>query len=200
MMITDGYNGNGAKVDSNNRLHTEAVSRDVLVEAVFKGEAFNFNTGAITLTSGNESALGYFKYDGDDPFIITEIIFIIGSSTGTLTSDGIAKILRNPTAGTIVSGAVNIDVAANRDFASSITVSGDTYKGAEGNTLTDGTTFAETTRSSGFTGTINFDAAPILLRKGNSLGVTWTPPTGNTSQVVKIAAIGYISGSDVFAE
>lgn len=199
-MITDGYNGNGAKVDVNNRLHTESVNREVLTEAVFKGEAFNFNTGSMTLTSGNESAIGYFNYSGTDPFVITEIIFIIGSATGTLTSDGTAKILRNPTTGTIVDNATNIDTASNRDFSSSIVITGDTYKGAEGYTLTDGTVFAETTRSSSFTGTINFDAAPVLLRKGNSLGVTWTPPSGNTSQAVKIAAIGYIAGSDVFVD
>lgn len=200
MQITDEYNGNGAKVDSNNRLHTESVNRTVLTEAVFKGEAFNFNTGAITLTTGGESALLYLSYDGSDPFVVTEIIFIIGSASGTLTSDGTAKILRNPTGGTIVSGAVNIDIAANREFSSSITVSGDLFKGAEGNTITGGTTFADTTRSSGFTGTINFDAAPIVLRKGNTLAVTWTPPAGNTSQVVKIASTGYISGSDVFQD
>lgn len=200
MMIFDQYNGNGAKVDDNKRLHTESVNRTVLTEACFKGEAFNFNTGAITLTTGGESALGYLGYEGNDPFVITEIIFIIGSASGTLTSDGTAKILRNPTGGTIVSGAVPVEIAANRDFSSSVTVSGDMFKGAEGNTLTGGTTFADTTRSSGFTGTINFDAAPIVLRKGNTLGVTWAPPAGNTSQVVKIAATGYISGSDVFQD
>jgi hypothetical protein len=200
MMINDAYNGKGAKVDDNNRLHTESVNRTVLTEAVFKGEAFNFNTGEITLTSGNESALGYFDYQGSDPFVITEIIFIIGSAAGTLTSDGIAKIYRNPTGGTIVSNAVVVDTAANRDFSSSISVTGSLFKGAEADTTTGGTLFADTNRGSAFTGTINFDSAPILLKKGNSLSVSWEPPTGNTSQTVKIAAIGYISGSDVFAD
>lgn len=199
MRITDGSGANyGAKVDLNNRLHTEAVNRGVLTEAVFKGEAFNFNTGAITLTSANESAIGYFKYNGADPFVITEILLIAGTTTGG-SGDGTLKILRNPTSGTIITGAVPVEIAANRDFSSSLTVDGDTFKGAEGNTLTGGSTFAETTRSS-FGTVISIDAAEIILRKGNSLGVTWTPPSGNTSQVVKIAATGYISGSDVFAE
>jgi len=200
MMITDGYNGNGAKVDINNRLHTESVTRDVLTEAVFKGEAFNFNTGDITLTTGNASAIGYFKYNGDTPFLLTEIIVIIGSAAGTLSSDSTIEILRNPTTGTIVDNTVAIETSANRDFSSSIVITGDTYKGAEGYTLTDGTTFGKTTRGSSFTGPVTFDAAPILLRKGNSLGVKYTPPTGNTSQVVKIAAIGYVAGSDVFVD
>lgn len=198
MIISDGAGGGyRALVDRNNRLHTESVSRDALTEAVFQGKGFNFNTGAITLTSANESAIGYFKYNGDDPFVITEILYILGSTTGG-TGDGTATIYRNPTGGTIVTGAVNIDIAANRDFSSSTVVDGDTYKGAEGNTLTGGTVFANSSRSS-FGTVISFDAAEIILRKGNSLGVSWQPPSGNTSQVVKIAATGYVSTSDVFA-
>lgn len=198
MIIKDGAGGGfGALVDKNNRLHTEAVSREVLVEAVFQGDAFNFNTGAITLTTANESAVGYFKYEGDDPFVITEILFILGATTGG-SGDGTAVIYRNPTAGTIIDNAVDIDIAANRDFSSSKIIDGLTYKGAEGNTITGGTVFADTTRSS-FGTVISFDAAPLLLRKGNSLAVSWQPPAGNTSQVVKVAATGYVSTSDVFA-
>jgi len=200
MQVTDIYNGKGAKVDDNNRLHTESVNRTVLTEAVFKGKAFNFNTGEITLTSGNESAIGYIGYQGSDPFVITEIIYIIGAATGTLTSEGVAMIYRNPTAGTIIDNAVDIPISANRDFSASTVVTGDLFKGVEGDTISGGTLFADTSRGSAFTGPINFDAAPIILKNGNTLAVSWTPPTGNTSQKIKIAATGYISSSDVFAE
>jgi hypothetical protein len=200
MLINDPYNGNGAKVDDNHRLHTESVNRTVLTEAVFKGEAFNFNTGSMTLTTAGESAIGYLGYEGDYPFVITEIIFIIGAATGTLSGNGVAKIFRNPTTGTIITNADPVEIASNRDFSSSTAVTGDTFKGAEGYTISGGTTFADTSRSSSFTGTINFDAAPIILRKGNTLALSWTPPTGNTSQDIKVAATGYISGSDVFAD
>jgi|DEB0MinimDraft_6_1074348.scaffolds.fasta_scaffold20292_3 hypothetical protein len=196
MIITDGSGGGyQAQVDSNNRVHVESVGRDLLAEAAIKGDAFNFNTGTITLTSASESAVGYLGYEGDDPFVITEILFILGTTTGG-SGDGTAKIISNPTGGTIVSGAVDIDTKANRNFASSKSVDGVTYKGAEGNTLTGGSEFANTTRSS-FGTVISFDAAPIVLKKGNSLGVTWTPPTGNTSQSIKIAATGYILASDI---
>ena len=199
MRLDDGSGGGyKAKVDENYRLHTEGVVRDTLREGVYQGKAFNFNTGAMTLTSANESAVGYFKYDGDDPFIIEEILFILGATTGG-SGDGTAKIIKNPTGGTIVTNAVPIEVAQNRDFSSQLAVEGDTFKGAEGYTTTGGSTFADTTRSS-FGTVIAFDAASIILRKGNSLACTWTPPSGNTSQSVKIAATGYISGSDVFAD
>lgn len=198
MRIIDGKGtGNEARVDDNNRLHTEAVSRNALTEAVFQGKAFNFNTGDMTLTTANESAIGYMSYTGDEPFVIKEILFIIGASTNG-TGDGTAKIYRNPTGGTIVDNAVDIEISANRDFSSSIQPSGLMYKGAEGYTTTGGTTFAETTRSS-FGTVIAIDAAEIILRKGNSISLSWQPPSGNTSQVIKVAATGYVSGSDVFA-
>lgn len=198
MIIKDGAGGGyGALVDKNNRLHTESVAREVLTEAVFQGDGYNFNTGEMTLTSANESAVGYFNYTGDSPFVITEIIFIVGSTAGG-SGQGEAKIYRNPTGGTIVDNAVPIDVSANRDFSSSKTIDGLIYKGAEGYTTTGGTIFADSTRTS-FGAVITFDAAPVILRKGNSLSVSWTPPAGNTSQTVKIAATGYMSTSDVFA-
>ena len=199
MRLDDGSGGGyKAKVDENFRLHTEAVTRDTLREAVYRGKGFNFNTGSMTLTTANESAVGYLKYDGAEPFVIEEILFILGASTGG-SGEGTATIYKNPTAGTIITNAVPVEVASNRDFSSQISVEGDLYKGAEGYTTTGGSVFADTSRSS-FGTVIPFDAAPIILRKGNSLSVSWTPPSGNTSQVVKIAATGYISGSDVFAD
>ena len=201
MIITDGSgDGYQAKVDSNNHLHTEAVTTTQLKTACIRGDAFNFNTGAITLTSGNESAIGYFGYQGDDPFVITEILLILGAATGTLTSDGTVKIYRNPTGGTIVSNADPIEIAANRNFSSSKVVSGNMYKGAEGYTITGGDLFAESTRGSSFSGVIPFDAGPIIVEKANTLCVSWEPPTGNTSQVVKVAATGYVLTKDVLSD
>jgi hypothetical protein len=194
MIFEDGTGkGYRAKVDENNRLHTDSVDKTILEFSALRGDAFNFNTGSITLTTAGESAVGYFEYLDDYPFVIEELLFIIGVTTGG-SGDGIAKIYRNPTGGTIVSGAVPIEVAANRDFSSSKQPVANMYKGAEGNTLTGGTTFAESSRSS-FGTVISFDAGPIVIRKGNTLGVSWQPPAGNTSQLVKIAATGFVDRS-----
>ena len=195
MVINDGSGkGYQAKVDALNRLHTDAKSTSILEASSLAGDAYNFNTGTITLTSANESAVGYFEYLDDQPFVIEEILFILGPTTGG-SGDGTAKIYRNPTGGTIISGAVAIDVAANRDFSSSKSPVANMYKGAEGNTITGGTLFAESSRSS-FGTVIAFDAGPIVLRKGNRLAVSWQPPSGNTSQTVKIAATGFTDRSD----
>lgn len=185
----------GALVDMNNRLHTQSVSRSELLEATLKGVSYNFNTGAITLTSANESAIGYFDYQGDDPFVLTEILFILGATTGG-AGDGTARVYRNPTSGTIIDNAVPVNTAANRNFSSSIVVDGNLYKGVEGDTISGGSTFAESTRSS-FGTVITFDAGPIVLEKGNTLALSWQPPAGNTSQVVKVAGTGYTLSSAV---
>ena len=198
MIIQDGTGaGYKAKVNEKYRLHTEAVTRESTTEAVFQGEAFNFNTGSMTLTSAGESAIGHFKHDGYDPFVVKEIVLTIGATTGG-SGIGTARIYKNPTAGTIVTTATTIEIATNRNFSSSKAPEGDMFKGAEGLTTTGGSLFDHTSRST-FETVISFDSAEIIMMKGNSLSVTWEPPTGNTSQIVEISATGYFAGSDVFA-
>lgn len=189
-VIIDGTGkGSRAKVDADFRLHVDSVSRDQDQQSALKGTSFNINTGTITLTSANESGVFYITYTGDEAMIIKEILVIVGTTTGG-GGDAEVKILRNPTAGTIVSNATNVETNANRDFSSSNQYPGVVYKGDEGNTLTGGTDFASTTRSS-FGTVISFDASVIVLKKGNSLGVKYTPPAGNTSQTIKVAVTAF---------
>ncbi|MDO3651309.1 hypothetical protein [Nocardia mangyaensis] len=185
-IIQDGTGtGKNAKVDTDNRLHVDSVSRTTFQQSVIKGNGYNINTGTITLTSDSESAIFYFKYTGDRAIIIKEILVIAGSTTGG-SGDATIKVIKNPTTGTIVSTATDVDTSINRDFSSSKVIDGDIYKGTEAATMTNGSTFAVTTRSA-FTAPITFDAESIILRKSNSIGVKFTPPTGNTSQVVTVA-------------
>ena len=193
--IEDGTgNGNRARVDSDKRLHVNSVSRTQLEQAVLLGQAYNVSTGSMTLTSANESAVGYFKYNGNDPLIIKEILVILGDSNGT--GSGLIKLIKNPTAGTIISNAVNVSAAINRDFGSANVLDANAYKGAEGDTITGGTTFAITSRNENAQ-VVTFDAAPIKLRKGNSIAVTYTPPSGNTSQSVVVAGTVFVETATV---
>ena len=183
------------KVTEDNRFCTDTVSRSQLEFACLTGNAYNVSTGAITLTNASESAIGYLEYTGENIVIIKEILIILGESTNG-TGSGTVKIYKNPTGGTIVSNAVPLSTAENRDFSSAKTISGVLYKGAEGNTLTGGSTFAVTSRSD-FSLPISFDAAPIVLRKGNTLGITYTPPSGNTSQAIIAAGTIYIETTNI---
>ena len=196
--IIDGAGtGNRAKVDSDKRLHVNSVTRTQDEQAALLGEAYNLSTGSITLTSANQSAVAYLKYTGADPFVIKEMLMIPSDSTGG-SGNALIQIKSNPTAGTIISGAVSFSAINNRDFSSSKSLDETAliYKGAEGNTITDGGTFAITTRSS-FASPVSFDAANIVLRKGNSIAVCITPPTGNTSQTWVVAITGFVETATV---
>ena len=178
-------NGYRAKVDSTFRLHTDAVSRSEREQAVLLGNCFNISTGPVTLTSANASAVFYMCYEGEVPFVIEEILVILGGTTGG-AGDALIEILKNPSTGTIVSNAVAVNTNTNRDFSSSNVLSGSFYKGTEADTITNGDTFAKTTRNS-FGTVVAFDGAPIVLRKGNSIAIKYTPPAGNTSQTCTVA-------------
>jgi len=179
-----------AKVDGENRLHTLAISEGFNVDSAVNGKNYNFNTGDITLTSASKSAIAYIKNLENDDLIIRDILIISDTSTGG-SGDFSVEIIRNPTTGTIISGATDFSVKANRNFGSVRDFVGDVFKGAEANTLTNGENFSETSRSTTTT-PISFDADVIILPKGASLGVNYTPQTGNTSQVVKVAIVGFL--------
>lgn len=182
-----GYN---VKVDREGRAHTDTVQRSFLELAVLEGNGFNLNTGAISLTDATESAVLFIKSDNDAPLVIKEIIVIAGASTGG-TGDATIRIYKNPIDGTIVSNAVDLPTISNRNFSSAKVLDGQYYKGAQGATTTAGSVFSDTTRSS-FVAPVNFDAADIVLEKGNSLAVTFQPQTGNTSQSIKVAVTCFL--------
>jgi hypothetical protein len=195
--IIDGTGtGYKAKVDSDNRLHINGVVRQQVEQAVLVSDAYNVSTGSMSLTSANESAVSYFKYNGDDPIVVKEIIAVLGASIGG-SGSGVIKILKNSTLGTIITEAKPVATATNRDFGSSKVLEADAYKGEEGDTLTDGDVFAVTSRDAAFAGVVSFDAAPIVLRKGNSISVTFTPAPGNTSQSIVIASTIFVETSEV---
>lgn len=184
-MILDGTgDGNKAKVDSDNRVHALSISATVQEDGAINGNTYNINTGTITLTSASESALLYFKNNGSNDVQITSIGYLIGNSTGG-TGDLSPKVIRNPTGGTIVSGAVDVPVNINKNFGSFNTLTADVYKGAEGNTFTGG--------SDGYYSLLPGDARAYIINtgvlqlpKGSSIGISMTPQTGNTSMDVQV--------------
>ena len=189
--IVDGTgSGNRAKVDSNKRLQTFSISEGLAIDAAKNGQNYNINTGSVTLTTANESAVLYLKNNEDKNFIIEEVIVILGASTGG-TGDLTISIVRNPTTGTIISGATDAEIVGNRNFGSSRELTADIYKGAEGNTLTNGDLFSDTTRSAA-SAVVRFDADVIILPKGTTIGVNITPQSSNSSMSVKVAVVGYL--------
>lgn len=183
--IEDGTGkGYRAKVDSENRLNVYSVSESILERAAEEGKSFNINTGTINLTSANKSAILYLKNNGDEEIVISSIGFLLGNSTGG-SGDLIPEVIKNPTSGTIVSGATNVDINVNKNFGSSITLEVDAFKGAEASTITDGVVVYNSLLS-GSARTYVISTGSIVLPKGSSIGVNLTPQTGNTSMNVQV--------------
>lgn len=188
--IKDGTGqGYAMAVDSNNRAQVQAISEGFNVDAAINGENYNINTGLINLTSANESAVFYMKNDEEKDFIIEEILVIVGESTGGSGNYEI-DILRNPTGGSIITNANDVNTVANRNFGSNRALVADTYKGSEGYTITGGSLFAESLRAT--PAAVSFDADVIILEKGSTIGLRFKPQSGNTSQTVSVAIVGFL--------
>lgn len=189
-MIQDATgNGYWAKVDKNNRLSVKSISSGFNVEAALLGDNYNINSGVVNLTTDAISGVCYFESLETSHFVVTEIIVILGASTSGSGSTTVT-VTKNPTAGTLISTATAGDTVENRNFSSSKELLRNFYKGATGATVTDGTTFAQSSRT--VPSVLTFDADVIVLEKNNSLAVQVTPATGNTSLDVTVAIVGFV--------
>lgn len=181
--------GRGASVDINNRLETSGLLETIPNNAAFLGNAYNVNTGTVTLTSASKSAIYYFKNTGSNDVVIPALFYLLGNTTsGAATADHLIQVERNPTGGTIVTTATT-QVPVNRNFASQNILTADSFSGVEAATLTGGTVAIESLFAGEGRQVLNVGA--LVLAKGNSIGVTVTPKTSNTNMDVQIAMAIY---------
>jgi hypothetical protein len=196
MIINDGTGtGKQAKVDVANRIHTYAVEVTEAQSALQTGDAYNWNTGNITLTSAADTSVLYLKNNEERDVLIDAVALGFKADTSGSATDMIEiTLVRNPTAGDIITNANNVDINQNRDFASSNTFTGLVYKGATGETLLSGgndVLFIYGSPSGRF-----FSANLNLhLAKGDSIGVNAKPRASNTSMVMYAALIGHLQVS-----
>jgi len=191
-VIQDPISRTGARVSDKQRLATEALVLEEQDEAAVKGWKFNVNTGSITLTNATKTSLFYIKNDLDYDIVIDSLIYNLGNTTGG-SGDVKIEVLRNPKAGDIITNANDVEtgpaVSANENFGSTNLLSGSFFKGATGETaLSESDGIIVSTLSADPTGRIALSRLDLVLPKGTSLGVDYTPPSGNTSQAVQIIA------------
>jgi hypothetical protein len=177
-------NGDKAKVTPDGLLRTYSVSEDVVENAAASGNSFNINTGVVTLTSASESAMLYLKNNGEEDIHISAIGFLLGNSTGG-TGDLTCKVYKNPTAGTIISGAVDVDINQNKNAGSSKILTANAYKGAEANTVTGGDLWY-TSLLAGSGRPYVIATGTLVITPGSSIGISITPQTSNTSMGAQI--------------
>lgn len=188
--IEDGTgSGVKAKVDDKNRLATVSFNENIEEHFTAIESGFNINTGDISLTSGNESALLYFKNTGLKDIWIKQLIYLVGASTGG-SGEYRVSVYKNPTGGTLVSAGTSFS-AVNRDFGSNASLDGTLLKGSEGSTITGGSIALESLLVD--QGRHSIDPGLIILRPGNSIAISLTPQSGNTAQTVQLAMATYIN-------
>lgn len=179
-----------AGVDPRFRLKVASLTETESNYHTSLGLKFNVNTGDITLTNASKTTVLFFKNNDNRDVIIDALIYNLGATNGT--GDILIDVVRNPTTGDIVTNANSPQVGtgeeANMNYGSSTTLDADIYIGASGEAVvTDG---AENvlTRSASSTGRILISpGGGALLPKGSSMAINYTPPSGNTSQIVQFA-------------
>ena len=192
--IRDGTgSGSLAKIDGNNRLYTRTVSNEEEEQANKIGDAYNINTGVINLTDSADTPILYLKNNENRNLHVTAVAVGLGPSTGG--SGGIPKItiVRNPTSGTIVSGATAVDINSNRNFGSANSLSADVYKGSTGSTMTDGTDHIIIFQTAN--GRV-FAVIDEVISKGSSIGLKVDPQPSNTSMDVYAALICHLENAE----
>jgi len=185
--------GNTARVDANHRQRALADSQSLFQAAAQLGDTFNFNTGTITLTTANESAVAFFRNQTLNTIVIPSIGFLLGNSTSGV-GDLNLKVIKNPRTGSIITNAVPVDVFQNKNAGSNKTFNitdVPRFKGVEGDTFTDGEDL--------FLTLLPGDARPhiistgdIVLPPGASIGMTVTPQTSISFYSFKSWNVSYV--------
>lgn len=190
MKIMDGTgSGRQAKVDSTNRLSTEAIILSEQLEAAKNGESYQIGSGVVTLTSANESAVLFVENNETKDLILTGVNITSGAMTGSSANVFLAKIYLSGT--TLACGTSTS--ALNNNFGSSDTLCATIVAGQEGGTITNGVASgAFYIQNNEF---FNTDIAWVLP-KGSSVGVSVTPGASNTSFPVTVTLEGHLDRSD----
>lgn len=187
MKIEDGTGkGSSLKIDANNRAHTQTISETEALHSTELGDAYNINSGNIALTG--DGTLLYLKNNEDRDLVIEALAFG-NDGLGTHSSNPRYTIVRNPTAGDLISDATAVDMNANRNFGSNKTLTSDTYKGKTSGTITGGNDIAilEGTNDGRDYFTINF-----VLPKGSSIAVKWTANLSSGTAGVYAAIVCFL--------
>jgi hypothetical protein len=196
-IIKDGTGGGrSARVNEENRLATAAITQSDKAHGADLANTYNIHTGDITLTDANETTVMYIKNNEDEDLAITGVIYNLGA-TASGTGDIKLDIVRNPTAGDIITNASDVAINSNLNYGSTKTLNVNAYKGATADAVVTDGTVSISTRSPSNTGRIFISLENIVLPKGASLAINYTPPSGNTSQITQFVISCYLRVTDI---
>lgn len=133
------------KVDSNNRAHVLSTSQTRISDVSSRDkQAYVVATGFISYTTtASFSGMLYIKNtDTQSRDMFIEHIRVCGTCTCEHMESVQVKVIKNPTAGTLISGASEA-YTENNNFGSANVFNGLAYKGADDTTVTDGDWFTQ---------------------------------------------------------
>jgi hypothetical protein len=175
--IVDG-NGTGYRVavNTDNELRTRATTIEQRLHSALDSKYYELTTGSITLTNATDTPLIYFINNTTQDIIIDRIFVDTWTSTGATILNGTLKYYRNPA----ISGGSSI-TPNNTNFGSSETIS---IGGLKSLTTMTGTVWWLASISQN--NSIIIDEGRIVIPIGSSFGISYSAPTGNTSQIINI--------------
>jgi hypothetical protein len=191
MIIDDGKGkGSKARVDGNNRFHTQAVVETESQHALEVGDSYNLSTGLISITG--DSTLIYIKNNDAKEFIVEAVA--LGAFEGiTHSDDPYITIIKNPTGGDLITDATAVDINENRNFGSSLTLDGNIYKGKVAGTITGGSDIAILQVTPGGR---SFYTIGFVLPKGASMAIKLTANVSSGSANYYAAIIGHLKDQE----
>ena len=192
-MLNDGTGDSYAqKVNSRHFAHVFGVTETENIDAARLGNAYNINTGLIAFSTNSttRTSILYFKNDETEDYVISAIAIGLGTRSATVSDFANVYVVRNPTAGTIITNASAVAMKSNANFGSNKTLQSTTlaYKGADGDgATTGGTDHALLGMSDGRL----YGTLPIVLPRGSSIALEIDGNTSGTFNVYA-ALIGYV--------
>jgi hypothetical protein len=189
MKIQDGTGtGNEVKVDTNKRMHVQSTTESESLHSAEIGDAYNISSGQISFTG--DGTLIYIKNNEDQDLII-EAIALGNDGGGTYTSSlrPSITVIKNPTAGDLLTDATAVDFNVNRNFGSSKTLTADAYKGKQGGTVTGGNSLGIFQTS---TAGRDFFTIDMILPKGSSIAIQANNGLASGTAVLYCAAICFL--------
>ncbi len=192
MIVENGVgNADKMKVDGSNRARTFSVTVPDNEDATKREDSYNINSGLVTLTGVDEQGILYVKNNETRDLVVVSLIIILGPSTSGSSDDTTrVRVYKNPTTGTLISEQTAADTSSNRNFGSSKTLTADVYKGDGSATVTDGSVHIETLVSPGTRAPIGIDE---IIPQGKSIAITYEPNDSNTSMKCMAAIVCHLA-------
>jgi len=179
MDILEDGKGSGykAEVDSDNRLSVMSVGASVASsEALSRGGAFVLPSGFLSLTTtGSFNGIFYIKNTSPTKNLFIGKIRTCGDTAGSVQ----VKLLRNPTAGTLISDA-NDATKLTSNFGRNDIFEGDAYvASSDGKTVTDGADYSQYIQKTAGHSIQDYEGA-IVLPNGSSIAMVAKPTVAMT--------------------